>query len=354
MQLASKILFTFNTFYSSFLREVKSSDDDIKSKIKAHYKVIIKSSAEYIDFFWGGFSKYASDITDTNENVLEAHVFKEVKLGDIVSKVSDENKVLVWNYVYILSALAMIYNSIEKTVNVNVEPVTDDSVSGAVSDDDIPELSPIEDAVNEDEAVFSKTMKIFDMAQKGQNIHQELNDILDDDLRSVLSRVQSVAQSGDGASATGSGTSGDDVMNMFASFENSKICNLAKEISNEIDVSKLKIDSPQDVMKLLDFSNNNNVLGNIIGKVSSKMQEKISTGEIKHEDLLGEAMSMLNVINKSGAGSGMAANLFNNPMMADMMKHMKKGKVSTRSDVLKKESTREKLRKKLDERRKDT
>lgn len=350
MQLASKILFTFNTFYSSFLREVKSSDDSIKSKIKAHYKVILKGSAEYIEFFWGDFSKHASEITDTNENVLEAHVFKEVKLGDIVAKVSDENKVLVWNYVYILSALAMVYNSIEKTEKTE-KKVTGEA-SDAVSEDDVPELTPLDDASNEDEAVFSKTMKIFDMAQKGMDISSELNDILDDDLRCVLSRVKSVARETPSAGATGSETSGDDVMNMFASFENSKICNLAKEISNEIDVSKLKIDSPQDVMKLLDFSNNNNVLGNIIGKVSSKMQEKISTGEIKHEDLLGEAMSMLNVINKSGAGSGMAANLFNNPMMADMMKHMKKGKVSTKSDVLKKESTREKLRKKLEERRK--
>lgn len=355
MQLALKVVYAFNKFYGNFLREVKSSDDQIKSKIKANYKVILKTSPEYLTFFWGEFSKFASEIDSSNENMLEAHVFKDIKLGDLITKVSADNGVFVWNYVYILSALAMVYNGLDEGFDGESDSVKD--CPEGEDADEVPELEPIASEVDENEVIFSKTLRAFALAQKGDDSTAELNDILDDDLRNVLSKVQKVSQpstASEGPSPGAAGGMPDDMMNMFASFENSKICNLAKEISNEIDVSNLKIESPQDVMKLLDFSNNNNVLGNIIGKVSSKMQEKISSGDIKHEDLLGEAMSMLNVINKSGAGSSMAANLFNNPMMADMMKHMKKGKVATRTDTLKKENTRDKLRKKLDERRKQT
>jgi hypothetical protein len=93
----------------------------------------------------------------------------------------------------------------------------------------------------------------------------------------------------------------------------------------------------------MDFSSSNNILGNIIGKVSSKMQEKMSKGEMKQEDLIGEAMNMMSMM-------GGAQGFFNNPMMADLMKNMKKGKVNPRTDVMRRESTREKLRKKLEER----
>ena len=80
------------------------------------------------------------------------------------------------------------------------------------------------------------------------------------------------------------------------------------------------------------------------------MQEKISSGDIKHEDLLSEAMSMMSLMNKGGAAG--LGGLFNNPMMNEMMKNMKKGKVGAKTDVLRRESARDKLRKKLEERRK--
>jgi hypothetical protein len=185
--------------------------------------------------------------------------------------------------------------------------------------------------------------------------------------------------------------------------ENSKICNLAQEISNDIDVSKINIESPDDIMKLLDFSSSNNIMGDIIKKVSSKMHEKISKGELKQEDLFGEAVSMMGKMStgatggsKAGGGGGGAADpfaglasmmsglsgaggagglasmmsglsgaggggtpdiasmmggLMNNPMMAEMLKAAKKGKVATNTEALKGASSRDRLRKKLEERK---
>jgi hypothetical protein len=153
------------------------------------------------------------------------------------------------------------------------------------------------------------------------------------------------------------------------SIENSKIANIAKEISQEIDISNISIEKPEDVAKLMDFSGSNNFLGNIVSKVSTKLTEKISSGEINQDDLLSEAMSMMGMLNGGGAGGaggiadilknmgglGGLGGMLNNPMMNEMMKMAKKGKVATkntggsrRSSV----STRDRLRKKLEEKNK--
>lgn len=349
MHLATKVVYTFNKFYGNFLRDAKN-DEGIKKVIKENYKVIVKVSPDYINFFWSELKPYVSNIDPSNENVMNACVFKGVKVADVVSKLgelSESNVVTVWNYIYILSALAIVYDNIpEKTVTTEQNTTETVTVDDKETDEE-PRLEPIEEATSEDEVMFEKIIKVFGMVQRGDDAFSELTEILDDDLRNVLSKISKPNVATDDK---------DDLMSMFSTIENSKICNLAKEISSEIDVSNLKIESPQDVMKLMDFSGSNNVLGNIIGKVSTKIQEKISTGEIKHEDLLGEAMSMMSLMNKGGAsglgGLGGLSGLFNNPMMGEMMKNMKKGNVAAKTDILKRESTRDKLRKKLEERKK--
>ena len=94
------------------------------------------------------------------------------------------------------------------------------------------------------------------------------------------------------------------------------------------------------------------MLGNIIQKVSNTLNNKISNGELSHEDLLGEAMSMMNMFgNKGGAGGDPFANLASNPLFSQVAKAMKGGKANLRQDVIKKASTRDRLKKKLDDRR---
>lgn len=348
MHLAAKVVYTFNKFYGNFLRDAKN-DESIKRVIKENYKVILKTSPEYLEFFWNGLKEHASNIDASNKLLLDVNIFKGVKLSDVIAKLGEKNVVTIWNYIFILSALCMVYDNIaDKTTPVSHQE--DEQSSIEVSDltevTEVNEATEVTEATTENEVMFEKIIKVFGMVQRGEDASCELSDILDDDIRNVLTKISKPVDLSDVPEEK------DDLMNMFASIENSKICNLAKEISSEIDVSNLKIESPQDVMKLMDFSGSNNVLGNIIGKVSSKIQEKISTGEIKHEDLLGEAMSMMSLMNKGGGAGGLGG-LFNNPMMSEMMKNMKKGKVATKTDVLKRGSTRDKLRRKLEERRKE-
>ena len=125
---------------------------------------------------------------------------------------------------------------------------------------------------------------------------------------------------------------------------NSKIGQLAKEISESIDVSNIKVDSPDDIMKLMDFSSSNNLIGDIIKKASSKVQEKMANGQLKQEDLLSEAMNMMSMFGKGAGGGGAGGN----PMggIFDMMSAF------SGNPMMRKASTKERLRQKVESRKK--
>jgi hypothetical protein len=74
--------------------------------------------------------------------------------------------------------------------------------------------------------------------------------------------------------------------------------------------------------------------------VSSKLQQKFASGELKHDDLLKEAMSMMGSLG-GGAGGDMFANIMKN--MGGMMQGPS-GK-SNHDGA----STKERLRKRLDQ-----
>ena len=316
MNVKEKIIYTFNKFYVDLIKDMKRLSPELKAKVKHIYKVVDKSSDEYIQFFCDGMSIHFQNFEPSNEDIQTVCIFKNVSVAEVLAHIGEKNVIMTWNYLYVLSALGMLFKL------VGAEPDNEEATT----------------------LLFDKVVIAIGII-RGRGISEAgavLDDILDDDIRGVLSKIEKIDEA-DAADNTSDGGGADDVMKMFAGFENSKICNLAKEISSEIDISNVKLDSQEDIMKLMDFSSSNNILGNIIGKVSSKMQEKMSKGEMKQEDLIGEAMNMMSMM-------GGAQGFFNNPMMADLMKNMKKGKVNPRTDVIRRESTREKLRKKLEER----
>jgi hypothetical protein len=318
MNVREKIVYTFNKFYVEFLKDVKLQSPELKLRLKNTYKVVDKSSEDYIKFFSEAITPQIQNLDPVNEAIQDVMVFQSITFADILARIGEDNIIMTWNYIYILSALCMIFKL------VDVEGGADEETNTLL---------------------FNKVVTAIGII-RGQGLEHAsavMDDILDDDIKVVLSKIVKVERV-EGETSGADTTGGDDIMKMFAGLENSKICSLAKEITSEIDTSNVKLDTQEDIMKLMDFSSSNNILGNIIGKVSSKMQEKMSKGELKQEDLIGEAMNMMTMM------GGGAQSFFNNPMMADLMKNMKKGKVSTRNDIVRKEGTRERLRKKLEER----
>lgn len=145
---------------------------------------------------------------------------------------------------------------------------------------------------------------------------------------------------------------------------NTKIGSVAKEICEELDLSALQgIEKPEDILKV-GFGGEKNILGNLISKIGQKVHHKISTGELRHEDLMSETLGMLNMMNTSGgssaagsggAGGGMAGlgSLFNSPMFQEVMKNFggNGAKVGINHSKVRTEMTRDRLRKKMEARR---
>jgi hypothetical protein len=363
-----KIIFVFNKFYTCLIKDVKkNTDDNLKDIIRKHYKAIDKLSPEYIEFF---ISSCNSKFNESVEELEKYEILKDIKLGDILPVINEnQDKEVFWNYYYILAVLALVYVEYKKEESEN-------------KDTNEVKINPVD-------ILSQAVLDILTKKQKGDDVTDDISVILHDDIQALLLKIKQVvldSSSSSSSSTKDKTTEPNPFMNLFKGMEDSKICNLAQEISNDIDVSNLKLDSSEDIMKLLDFSNSNNIMGDIIKKVSSRMHDKISNGELKQEDLFGEAMSMMGKMNMGGGAAGggaggsfgglaglmnmmggaggagvgggggglaeMMGGMMNNPMVSEMMKAAKKGKAKPNPEVFKGASSRDRLRKKLDEKRK--
>lgn len=354
-----KICYMFNKFFSSFIKELKGLDEGLKTIIKKNFKVIDKSSDEYYTLFWSNVASHMKlfvegDDLSNNEEVASVEIVQGITIGDAVKALKGDDLHTFWNYINILIIFAYLYT---------------DSKSASSEEDN---------KKSDTYHLFVKVVKILSMIQNSQDPSAELEDIIDDDIKHLLLKIKVFDGTNEDIKIDDASTPPSS--EFLQSIENSKIADLAKEISKEIDISNISIEKPEDVAKLMDFSGSNNFIGNIVSKVSTKLTEKISSGEIKQEDLLSEAMSMMSMLNggaggaggpggmggiadilKGMGGLGGLGSMMNNPMMSEMMKMAKKGKVATKNTGGTRRSsgnsgnppvsTRDRLRKKLEDKR---
>jgi hypothetical protein len=325
-QTREKVIRTFNKFFGEFLKDVKTISEDLRSVVKANYKVIDKNSTEHLYLFKEEFdSEFIKKISLNDvDGIATKKVAKDITIGDL-SKASSTKSLFIFKYIYILSILVIVYNDMIDSID--------------------------EESSN---TLFIEVTKAIVVADKGEC---DFDNIIDEDIKSLLiqfaqrERLDQTQQK----EKADSGFSG-----IFDNIENSFIGNLAKEISEDINIDDLNIENPADILKMMDFSSgNNNVVTDIVKKVTSKLQDKIGSGELDQNKLINEVMGMMGKMGGGGGGGGDANPLSslmsmmgNNPMMNEMMKNMKKGNVNLNTSALKKNSTRERLKAKFEERQK--
>jgi hypothetical protein len=315
-----KVIYTFNNFYLNFLTDIKKYSADFKHCLKKHVRVFDRSSPSYFDTFYNS----VKDATDDKNAVL----VPTLTLGDALDKISGQDAHTIWVYYYIFRILAVAY------------------------DDDT-------------QSILDKCLEIVRAMQTGaskEDVESMLSEVLDDDLHELFAKLgeHSKEIEGDGGSASPGDCGVPALDETLKVFENSKIGNLAKEISSELDFSSLNIDKPEDVLNLANLSGSNNVLGNIVSKVSDKIQSKISSGELSQAELVGEAASLLGMLNNT---LGDAGGLLNNPLFGDALKHMmgaggsgaggRGSRVQVNTERARSMDTRARLRQKLEKREKE-
>ena len=308
----NKLVLVFNKFYYDFVQDICTTCPTLKTLFKIKVKDLHNTKYSKSVFQSLGLDMLA-DICKTDievvfdlDTVKPVQLYKGLTIETLIKEVPSEYHTTLRSYLYIFVVLKLVYD---------ITTDTDDDDDGNFAN-----------SISSASIIFDKVMECIKLIQKKESYSDIASDILDDNIKIILSNLEKVMNVETDIS------SNDEAFDML---NGTKIGSLAQEISKDLDLSEFNITKPEDIMNLT----KNNMLGNIINKVGSKMQEKIESGEIKHEDFINEALGMFSNMNKSSP-------MFNNPMMQSLFKNMKNAKIN--EPKLKEASTRERLRKKLE------
>lgn len=307
--LENKIYYVFNKIFLSLIKEVKSKNDEIKHTLKQHYKIFDKQSSEYIVFFVNNINDninrvlFSGDDILDNVEVLNMLIFENITINDLVIKVIKDNehdRNTLKYYVYLLMLLSYIY---KLEIDTEKKKILLETVLNIIS--------------------------VFDTENiEKSDVEGLMEDIIDDDIKTVLWKIY------DNKEYLKNVVSNEDIEGVeglpnLDFMKNTKIGNLAKEISETIDVSKLNIENPEELLNVENIFNgggSNNVIGDIIKTVGDQISSKIQNGELNQEELMTEALGMMGNLNMGGE----------NDMMSQMMNMMNANQNPTRRRLQKK------------------
>lgn len=338
----TKLVYAMNKCLIDFVRHINPLDSELKKINKRQFRVIDKMSKDHMEFFraqWIDGIKNKSVLETIREmgctallshpDIASRELLPNIKVSDMVLKVPDTELPVVRFYLYVFSLFAVMYTDVMQ--HTDAQGQGKDAVSDAA-----------------DLATLSHVLKIVQQIQDGTYQKEEdiLEEIIDEDLKSILVRMLENAM---GESSESEGVDSREAMNgmpepNLEALQNTSIGALAKEISEDLDLSDLKIERPEDILNMAmggGGGGSGSMVSSIISKVGSKIQEKMQKGELKQEDLLRDAFSFLNTFSGgtggggssggggSGSRGGAAANpmaaMLNNPMMQQMMNSMMGG-----------------------------
>lgn len=275
----SKIIFAFNKFYYDLVRDMKTAiatsstgaiattgSNDLKKAIKKAFSVKEMESRV-------AFDVYKSKLISLN-------------LLDLSTPENRELPLLVH---------PGIENNVVCTIGVVLDTVGEPILTSYLS-----LFALIATIEEDDDALLSMTLKAIQAWQSNDVIaFKELSDqILDEDVKARLNQLGLPPSSSSGTTNDNQNENKNQTENDF--MHTSKIGSLAREIAEDLDLGDVQ--KPEDIL--------NRGIGDIVGKVSSKLQEKFQNGSIKQDDLMREAMQFM------GGGGDMVANMMK--MMGQM------------------------------------
>jgi hypothetical protein len=311
--IKDKIIFVFNKYFFEFIEDVLESNPTLQ-ELNTFCKVQNLQTTKHIVQFTEQINKdeviktiYKTPYTDLlNLESIQNLVIGNISVKEFITNIDDKDSFLY--YIYIFTLFSALFEHTDE---------------------------------DEQSTLFELYVSSMNSIQKGQDL--DLSTIYDKNIKSLLENIKAVKSC---YADTGSDETSEFMDNAADILTNTKIGALAQEISKDIDISSLNIQKPEDILNVGNMFNGNSPISDIIGKVGTKIHEKISSGELKQEDLMSEALGMLKMFNKNGNNP-----LFNNPMMQEMMKNMggggKNSKVQVNTNQVRVQTKRSELKQKL-------
>lgn len=328
----SNVVFTFNKFFYDLVKEMRSNSS-LKPMIKKHYSVRNKETRANIDLFKSSVDddvikclvSSSADQVFTFACVGAIKLFVDADVSDILLQVGSDLKDKVLGYIYILVLLVVIEKN-ESDQDLGIDLL--------------------------DTSLFMTVMHAIDAIQKNEPFDTIVESIMDEDVTGLVERIaanstfagSAKAAAAAAANATNAANAANaDPASIESKLSNTKIGSIAKEIAETIDLKGLNLDKPEDLLN----GSNGNLIGDLVSKVGSKLQQKFESGDVSQDDLIKEAVSMMGMFGGMG-GSGGKGGGGGMDMFANIMKTMAKASGGGGGES---SSTKERLRKKLEDKR---
>ena len=284
----AKVVYAFNKFYYDLIKDLKTAAAGLKPLIKKHYSVRNKDTRDNIDLFGASVDEdvirclVSSPQNDlfTFSQIGSVVLMTDTNLSDILLQITVEFKDKLVGYLYVLALLVVV------------------------------------DRHENRDAIFMAVMEAVNAVQKNEPYGALIDDIIDDDVHGLLDRIAANSTFRGSASASASGPAGPEEP-FEAKMAGSKIGAIAKEIAQSIDLEGINIENPADLLN----GSNSALIGDLVSKVGSKLQQSFQNGSVNQEDLMKEAVSMMGMFGGMGGGAGGAGGDF----FANMVKSMAAG-----------------------------
>lgn len=306
------ILFKFNTTFSEFTNDILETFPEYSEKIKNNYNFDNfdkKTNKTHLNYFMMYSKKYIKEISEKKESIFETeeklYLLEGIDFSELWKKIKEnKNKQTIWKYLHTLYILGNALNS-------NVESLSDLMKNTGAKEENNDNMKELSEHAN-------IMLNMFNSLSQ-DNIN--LND--------------------------------DNFQNINNDIDNTSIGKIAQELANEINLDDFGLNlnnnssDPSQLFANL-FSGNNNKLMDLISNVGNKIQDKLQSGDIDEETLMKEAQSMMK--NNPLFGNNP---LFNNPdLMNQMNSQQENTKMMLDNNKIRKERLRDKLKKKLNLRKK--
>jgi hypothetical protein len=324
----------FNKSLEQFLNVIKTKFPEQKNKIDEYYK-FENIGNKYSEEFLENCLKFGDEISSKDEIIFSKgnKLFENIDFNKIWNDESmdDEQRDNIWNYLHTLYIYAY-----EEKKDSNFKFL-------------IKELKNNKGELDEESKTFINIIDSLSNKLKSDKLHEN-----------------------DSEENTASGESN---FKIDESLFDGEIGNLAKEIAQDLDPSELNLDDPGALLKSLmsgNFDENNDSSGvvNLVRNITDKLQDKLLNGDLNQDTLFSEAqnvmkqmsgnsnasnpMNMFNMMMNSGVVNNLDESSANIVNQANNMINKGSGNIHPNNlqNQVKLNSTKEKLRKKLEYKKK--
>ena len=259
----------FNQNLQLFLNNIKLLMPESSETIDATYKFDEALGDKYLTIFYSNIYKLRNELSNHNEVIFSADniILENIDFNTLwnSSNINDTVKGNIWRYLNTLYLFSYEYTN---------------------------------------KIVLTNTLKRLKKLSK----EDKLENISDDELVLINIINQLSDQKSEVIKTLSSDRDTENIDNTFIPPEvfNGVLGDLAQEIAQEIDPSKLNLDDPSKLIKNLlsgniGDSNDTSGLSTIIKQISGKIQSKIDNGSLNDETMLCEAQNVMSSLTNNGS-----------------------------------------------------